>query len=65
MKDELVKNFYESTDRERWFLELYMSVMSFAMTELINEIHKENLNLILPSIVDSYYKKGVEYPMFP
>lgn len=42
-----------------------MSVISFSLTGLSDEILKENLNMKLPSIVDSYYQKGVEYPVFP
>lgn len=39
--------------------------MSFSLTELIDEIRKEYPDINLPSVVEAYYKKDVEYLVFP
>lgn len=46
-------------------MNLYMPVMSFFLTELIDEIQKENPGINLPLVVEAYYKKGAENSMFP
>lgn len=43
IREELIKNFCESTDDEHWCLEWCMPVMSFSLTKLIDEILKKKI----------------------
>lgn len=65
VKKGLIKNFCGSDEGKDWFMNLYMSIMSFSLTELIDEIRKEYPDINLPLVIDAYYKKDAEYLVFP
>ncbi|KAI5654664.1 hypothetical protein M9H77_31851 [Catharanthus roseus] len=41
-----------------------MPVMSFSLTELVDEIRKEYPDINLPPVIEAYYKKDAEYQVF-
>lgn len=64
VKDELIQNFFESTDGKDLVMGLYISMMSFSLTEFMDVIRKENPDMKLSSVVDSYCKNDAEYSIF-
>lgn len=54
MKDKIVKDFCESANGERWFLELAMPMIIASMTELVKGIGEANPHVDFPNIANAY-----------
>ncbi|KAI5653567.1 hypothetical protein M9H77_30754 [Catharanthus roseus] len=63
VKNGIIKEFCESPAGGNWFYSLTMTMISCALTELVDDIRYDNPGVTMPSVVDIYYNKEVKCPI--
>lgn len=62
VKEQVVKEYCETSDGECWFFRLAMPMLVATVIELVESTHNANLDVVFPKVVKSYYKEGATCP---
>lgn len=65
LKENIFKEFFESSASGKWFYSLTMMMVSYALTELVDAICQGNPGVTMTSVVDMYNNKDAKCPRFP
>lgn len=57
VKEKIVKDLCETTKGKCWFLGLAMPILIAPITELIENTHEANPDVVFPKVVKAYSKK--------